>query len=420
MQHLMPELGFQPSRYRHHFALDPDVRCLNHGMLGACPLAVMQRQSELRAQMERQPAAFVLRALPGLLDEARQALCHLIGAEPADLVLLPNVTTALSAVLRSRAFKPGDEILTTDHAYLSCNNLLDFIARSTGAVIVVARIPVPVADAQAVVGAVLAQVTARTALAVLDHVTSPTAIVFPIAGLVQQLAALGVDTLVDGAHAPGMVPLDVEAIGAAYYAGDCHKWLCTPRGAGFLHVRRDRQAGLHPPVISRGYGETAAQRPRLHLEFDWLGTADPTALLCIPVALQFLAEVIPGGLPAVLAHNHGLALQAAALVSDQLPATRVAPDTMVGSMVALQLDVSAPASARFAAAELQDLLYDRHAIDVAVIAWPSPSKRVVRLSAQLYNTREEYAALGAALAQCLGMSSTPVAGAQQRLAGSVS
>ncbi len=402
MQQTTWGIDHSPSPFRSHFALDPDVACLNHGMLGACPVVVLQRQAELRERMERQPAAFVLRELPVLLDEARQALCDVIGADPEDLALVPNVTTALSAVLRSRVFVPGDEILTTDHAYLSCANLLDFIAQSTGAVVVVARVQLPVSHPDGIVDAVLDRVTTRTRLAVLDHVSSPTAIVFPIAALVQRLDAMGVDTLVDGAHAPGMLALDLRAIGAAYYAGDCHKWLCSPRGAGFLHVRGDRQQDLHPAVISRGYGDTATCRARLHLEFDWLGTADQTALLCIPAALQFLAGLLPGGLDALYARNHALATRAAAHLAGSLPLTRVAPDTMVGSMVALLMEHHAPT---ITAARLQDRLYDAHAIDVAVAAWAKPSGQLVRISAQAYNTLDDYARLGEALSQCLAVPS---------------
>ena len=282
----MWELDVSPTRFKAHFSLDPGVACLNHGMLGACPISVQQRQSTLRAQLERQPAAFVLRALPALLDTARNCLAEVIGADPQDLLLLPNVTTAMSAVLRSRIFAPGDQILTTDHAYLSCRNLLDFIARSTGAEVMVAPVKVPVHHPDAIVDAVLERVTARTRLAVLDHVTSPTAIVFPIARLVERLAALGIDTLVDGAHAPGMLPLDVIAIGAAYYAGDCHKWLCTPRGAGFLHVRRDRQDGLHPPVISRGYG--MQRRAGRGCIWNSIGWARQTRLPCCAFPLRLI------------------------------------------------------------------------------------------------------------------------------------
>lgn len=366
-------------------------------MLGACPAVVLERQSELRARIERQPAAFILRELGGLLDEARQALAALIAADPADLALVPNVTTALSSVLRSRSFAPDDEILTTDHAYLSCANLLDFVARGTGARVVTATVQVPVTDPGAVVEAVLARVTPRTRLAVLDHITSPTGIVFPIAALVERLAARGIDTVVDGAHAPGMLPLDVRAIGAAYYAGDCHKWLCSPRGSGFLHVRRDRQEGLHPAVISRGYGVANAGRPRLHLEFDWLGTADPTPLLCIPDAIRFLSGLLPGGLPELFARNHALVVEGARRMAEGSSLTRLAPDSMAGSMIAFQLPDAPEPTPDGAAASLQRQFYDEHRLDVAVTPWPAAQSRVLRVSAQVYNSIDDFVRVGAAL-----------------------
>ncbi len=395
-----------PAGWRHRFVLDASVTCLNHGMLGACPSVVLERQSELRARLERQPAAFILRELNPLLDDARQALADLLSCRTDDLALVPNVTTALSSVLRSRAFSPGDEILTTDHAYLSCTNLLDFIARQTGARVVTARVPVPLSGPDEVVDAVLARVTPRTRLAVLDHVTSPTAIVFPIATLVQRLAAQGIDTVVDGAHAPGMLALDVEALGAAYYVGDCHKWLCSPRGAGFLHARRDRQADLHPAVISRGYGASGSGRLRLHREFDWLGTTDPTPLLCIPESIRFLRGLLPGGLPDLFARNRAMAIDGTRHLPHGLPQpiTRLAPDSMLASMVAYRLPDPPGPAADDAAASLQLGLYDRHRIDVAVAAWPSAGSRTLRVSAQVYNSIEDFIRLGTALSAELARS----------------
>lgn len=388
-----------PTDLRKHFLLDRAVTCLNHGMVGACPVPVLERQSELRTRIEQQPAAFFFRDFPTLLDNARQALATLISVDPADLVFVPNVTTALSSVLRSRAFVPGDEILTTDHAYLACANLLDFVARERGVRVVTAAIAVPLAGPDEVIEAVLAHATPRTRLAVLDHVTSPTGIVFPIATLVERLAARGVDTLVDGAHAPGMLQLDVEAIGAAYYAGDCHKWLCSPRGAGFLHVRRDRQDRLHPAVIGRCYGEGKGDQPRLHREFDWVGTADPTPLLCVPDAIRFLSGLLPGGLPELLAHNHALAVKGARRLVEHASLTRVAPDSMVGSMVAFQLSCQDEAAVPMTAGSFQRWLYEEHCIDVAVTSELAAPGQILRVSAQCYNSLQDFDQLATALRQ---------------------
>ena len=237
--------------------LDPAVAYLNHGSFGACPRAVLQRQQKWRAQMEREPVEFLVRHLAPLLDKSRRRLAELIGAQPADLAFVHNATGGVNSVLRSLEFQPGDEILVSSHDYNACRNVARYVARRTAAAVIEASVPLPIAPPEQVTEAVLRCVTARTRLALLDHITSPTALVFPIAELVRELDRRGIDTLVDGAHAPGMVPLDMERLGAAYYAGNCHKWLCAPKGAGFLHVRRDRQAAIQPPTISHGFN-----RPR--------------------------------------------------------------------------------------------------------------------------------------------------------------
>ncbi len=261
------------------WTLDPAVAYLNHGSFGACPTAILEKQSELRARMEREPVDFLVRDAPRLLAEARGALGTFVGADPSDLAFVPNATAGINAVVRSLSFSPGDEILTTNHAYGACRKTLDYVASRTGARVVAADVPFPLGGEEDVVGPVLAAVTARTRLAVLDHVTSPTALVFPIERLVAELSARGVDTLVDGAHALGMVPLDLTRLGAAAYTANAHKWLCAPKSVAFLHVRRDRQRDIHPVSISHGY---AGGEARFRDEFDWTGTIDPTAALTYP------------------------------------------------------------------------------------------------------------------------------------------
>jgi len=238
-----------PSEHARHFALDPEVLFLNHGSFGACPRTILEKQSELRLRLEREPVLFLSRELEKLLDGARAELGAFAGADPDDLALVKNASTGVSTVVRSLDLQPGDELLTTSHAYNACHNALRAQERR-GVKVVSADVPFPIRSPSQVVEAVLAQATPRTKLALVDHVTSPTGLVFPVAEIVRALDARGIDSLVDGAHVPGMLPLDLRALSPAYYTGNCHKWLCTPKGCAFLFVRRDRQERIVPLTIS--------------------------------------------------------------------------------------------------------------------------------------------------------------------------
>ncbi|MBL8722024.1 MAG: aminotransferase class V-fold PLP-dependent enzyme [Myxococcales bacterium] len=384
------------------FQLDPTVTFLNHGSFGATPIAVLVAQRAWQDRLEAEPVRFFLRELPPALAEVRARLGAFVGADPDDLALVTNASTGVSTVLRSLEFAPGDELLTTDHEYNACKNALDFVATRSGARVVVVEIPFPIADASEVTERLLRAVTPRTRLALVDHVTSQTGLVFPIAEIVRALEARGVDTLVDGAHAPGMVPLDLRALGAAYYTGNCHKWLCTPKGAALLHVRRDRQEGIRPLVISHGANAPLDGRTRFRAEFDWCGTCDPSAWLTIPAAIDHLAALVPGGFSAVMRRNHALALEARDLLCAALGVEAPAPDDMIGALAAIPLPdgegVYAPPLYLDA---LQERLWVEHRIEVPIIPWPRPPKRLVRVSAQLHNTRADYEKLATALGSLL-------------------
>jgi isopenicillin-N epimerase len=287
------------SPFAKHWTIDDSIVFLNHGSFGACPKPVLEAQSELRARMERQPLQFISRDLEPLLDAARGELAAFVGADADDLAFVPNATAGVNTIVRSLEFQAGDELLTTDHAYNACRNALK-LHEPRGVKIVIASVPWPIRDEQQVIDAVMAAVTPRTKLFLLDHVTSPTGLIFPAAKLVKLLSDRGIDTIVDGAHVPGMLRLEVKAIGAAYYTGNCHKWLCTPKGSAFLHVRRDKQAAIRPLGISHGANAPRTDRSRFRLEFDWGGTVDPTPWLCIPVALKFFRELLPGGIPELM------------------------------------------------------------------------------------------------------------------------
>lgn len=386
------------------FPLEEGLDFLNHGSFGSCPRAVLEAQAAWRERIERDPVRFFVKELEPALDAARATLAAFVGADPDDLAFVPNATAGVNAVVRSLALAPGDELLTTSHAYNACRNALAYVAERAGARVVVADVPFPLASEDQVVDAVLAAAGPRTRLALLDHVTSPTGLVFPIARLVAALAARGIDTLVDGAHAPGMLPLDVRAIGAAYYTGNCHKWICAPKGAGFLVVRRDRQALVRPTSISHGANTRRPDRSRFRLEFDWTGTCDPTAFLCVPEALRVVGGILPGGWPALMASNRAGALAARRTLCDALGVPPPAPDAMIGSLAAVPLpdaaDASPPTSSLYAD-PLQERLYAEHSIQVPVVPWPAPPRRLVRVSWQVYNRPEQVERLATALRRLL-------------------
>jgi isopenicillin-N epimerase len=379
--------------------LDPAVTFLNHGSYGACPRAVLEAQARLRDRLESEPVRFLSRELEGLLDGARAALGAFVGADPDDLAFVPNATTGVNTVLRWLELDRGDELLATDHAYNACRNAIDAVAARSRARVVVAPVPFPVKSAEDVVDSVLGRVGPRTRLALVDHVTSPTGLVLPIARLVRELSLRGVDALVDGAHAPGMVPLDLRALGAAYYTGNCHKWMCAPKGSGFLHVRPDRQAGVRPLVISHGANSPRADRSRFRLEFDWLGTVDPTAYLTVPEAIRYMGSLLPGGWPALMARNRATALAARDRLTAVLSVPRPAPDSMIGSLAAMPVPAGFAPEARNGEPDpIQTALFDRFGLELLVFTWPALATRILRVSAQLYNTAADYERLAQALA----------------------
>jgi isopenicillin-N epimerase len=336
--------------------LDPAVAFLNHGSFGATPRAVLAEQERWRARMERHPTNFMDRELPPALRAAAARLAGFVGARAEDLVFVENATAGCNAVLRSLAFAPGDEILVTDHGYGAVRKAAEYVAARAGARVAEAAVPFPLQDAAQVVAAVSPLLTARTRLAIFDHITSPTAVIFPVRELTALCRAAGVPVLIDGAHAPGMLSLDVPSLGADWYTGNCDKWLMAPKGSAFLWVAPDRQADTHPLVISHGF------RQGFTAEFDWVGTRDPSAWLAVPAAIDFHERL--GG-ARLRERNAALVREQATLLAQTWRTERGAPDALTGSMAAVRLPLRDEATTERAWG-LRRKLFDDHRIEVPV------------------------------------------------------
>ncbi|MBI5609366.1 MAG: aminotransferase class V-fold PLP-dependent enzyme [Deltaproteobacteria bacterium] len=380
-----------------HWTLDPAVTFLNHGSYGACPRAVQQARSAWLARLEREPVTLLTRELEGLLAEVRGALGTFLGCRADDLALVSNATEGVGTVVRSLTWRHDDEVLVIDHGYNACKNAAQVEVERFGGRLVTAAVPFPLADAATAVEAILKSCSARTKLAIIDHIASPTAVLFPIKEIVQRLQARGIDVLVDGAHAPGMLPLDLDDLGAAYYTGNCHKWLCAPKGAAFLHVRRDRQTPIRPLVISHGANSPRTDTSRFRVEFDWTGTRDPSPWLTIPAAIEGMAALLPGGWPAIYQRNHQLAVEAREILCQALGVAAPCPPAMVGSMAAVILPAGQqPQGGAGDSDALHAWLWQR-GFDLPIMTWNG--QRILRVSCQLYNDRAQYQRLAELLQQ---------------------
>ena len=382
--------------------IEPGLTMLNHGSYGITPAYIQHVQSELRARMDADPVRFFKVELEGLSDRARGALSSFVGCPAGDLALVPNATFAVATVLNSIAFEPGDEIVVTSHEYNATLNELGRLCARTGAVVRTARVPLPLSGPGVVEEAVLGAMTDRTRLVVVSHIASASALVFPVERIVQAVRARGVEVLVDGAHAPGQIPLDIASLAPTYYTGSCHKWLNTPKGSGFIYAERGRQGSLKPLALSCRVHETRADRKAFLCDFDYVGTGDYTANLVIPDVIEHVAAQQPGGWDALMARNHEMVIAGARLVRERCGLEASAPDEMFGSMYGLLLpEDPAPGRARVYEDPIWDALRGRHGLQVPVWSLPGEGARagarIMRVSAQMYNGLRDFEKLAGAL-----------------------
>jgi isopenicillin-N epimerase len=372
------------------FLLDPEVAYLNHGAYGAPPVEVIEAADAVRQRMEREPSLFAEREFKQRQRAVAGLLAGFVHAEAGNLALVENATTGANAVLRGLEFAAGDEILITDQTYGAVRNAAHYVAGRSGARVVEVKLPFPAHEPAEAVAAVAAGLGPRTRLAVLDHITSPTALLLPVAELVRLAKAAGALVLVDGAHAPGMVEIDLSTLGADWYTGNCHKWLMAAKGAGFLWAADAVGEDTHPLAISHGFGQGFAA------EFDWIGTRDALGQFSLPAAIAFRARF---GEPAIRAHNHALVMAASAMLAERWGTEVGAGEALTGSMRCVRLPGGFEVSAESAHA-LRWRLYDAHKVQVPVR--DREDGLWVRLSAQIYNEMADYERLGDAVTAELG------------------
>lgn len=371
----MPPLALPLPALAEQFLLRPGITFLNHGSFGACPRPVFAAYQAWQRELEAQPVEFLGRRIAGLLAEARAALGAYVGAPADDLAFVPNATQAVNIVARSLALAPGDEVLGTDHEYGAVARTWRFVCGRSGARYVEAPIPLPLAAPDEVLAAIWARVTPRTRAIVVSHITSPTALILPVAAICRRAREDGILTVVDGAHAPGQLDLDLAALGADFYAGNCHKWLCAPKGAGFLYATPAAQALLSPLVVSWGWEAEAPGASPFVDHFGWTGTADPAAYLSVPAAIAFQAA---NDWPAVRAACRDLLAAARRRVAELAGQGQICPDgpEWWAQLAAVPLPSCDPAA-------LKARLWEEYGVEVPVVVWGG--RPMVRVSVQAYN-----------------------------------
>ena len=379
---------------RSSFLLEDDVTFLNHGSFGATPRTVLDIYQQYQRRLERQPVRFLQRELPKLLADSRASLAEFVGCRSDELVFVRNPTFAANTLARCLPLGPGDELLTTNHEYGACRFAFRCMSQQRGFRIVEHDIPLPPPTNVEIVDQFWQRVNKKTKAIFLSHISSPTALRLPIDAICQRARNAGITTFVDGAHAPGQIELDLAAVGADFYTGACHKWLCAPKGASFLYARRNQQHLVHPLIVGWGWGDE--RTIKVGSDFldghQWLGTTDPSAYLSVPAAIEFQRQ---HDWPSVRQRCRLLArtaVQRAATVTGMPPAVPPEFHLQMG-LIELPPDTDLP--------QLKNRLYDNHRVEIPVVAWQD--RKFLRISVQAYNSSRDVETFVKALTEELGM-----------------
>jgi isopenicillin-N epimerase len=392
----------EKSSMRKHWGLDDKTIFLNHGSYGATPTIVMDEQKRWQHLMEKDPVKFYEEIAPEALLQSRKAIAKLVNCHHDDLALIENATSGVNAVLRSLEFEKGDEIIVPNHSYQACRNTIDFVAKKWGAVVITCDIPFPIESNQIIIDRVMKCVSKNTKLAMIDTVTSPTGIRMPFEKLIQLLESRGVNVLLDAAHGIGMIPLNLDAMGASYTTSNCHKWLCAPKGTAFLHVRKDLQELIHPLVISHGMTFPLGDTTRFRHEFDWTGTRDISAWCVLPFLIKEISQLAEMNWDEIMQHNKTLAIKGRNIICNELNIVPPCPDEMISSIATIKISPKQIENHNLHEPDPLHLkLFKNYKIQVPVWSWPNPDGRYIRISSQLYNHEDEYKYLASILKKCL-------------------
>ena len=386
------------SKHIEHWSLDRNMVFLNHGSFGATPTKILELQQKYIYQMEAEPVRYMIRELEPLWWEAKEKTAHFLGANPSNLVFVKNATMGVNTILHSLNFESGDEVLTTNHAYGACMNTLHQYAKIKKFNVVVASIPFPFKDEEEIIEALVQKITAKTKLLMIDHITSATGTIFPIEKIIKLFEEKGIEVLVDGAHAPGMIHLELEKMGASYYVGNCHKWICSPKGSAILHVRKDKQEKIHPLQYSHIHDRKNGSDDEWSAQFFWPGTDDISAYLCVPEAIKYMGNML-GSWEELRNNNKQLIVNARNLLSKTLSTDLPVPEKNIGFISNILIGKGELPEKYFNNITLlQETLFQKYKIEVPIFVFNKDNPRLwVRIATQVYNSMEQYEYLAEAI-----------------------
>ena len=378
------------SNLKHQFMLDPNVTFLNHGSFGACVKPVYENLLEWQTKMEQEPVKFFDDILFNALKASRRALGNYVGCSPDDLVYFPNPTTAINAVARSLKLKPGEEVLSTNHIYGALNRSWKYICAEKKARFIKVDIPFPIQSKEEFLDCFFNAVTNQTKVIFLSHITSMTAMKFPVEEVIQFSKEKKILTIIDGAHVPGHISLNIKKLDADIYTGACHKWMCTPKGISFLYVRKEIQENVHPLVISWGWESENPGSSKFLDWHEWQGTRDMSAFLTVPAAVKFMDD---NDWPNVSRKCREMVIQTRNQLLNYLNISPPCPDDWLGQMASIPLPFND-------AVEIKNALLNKYHIQVPIFTWEG--KVYLRYSIQAYNSESDLEKLLSAIKELLG------------------